>query len=139
CLRSCYQRGTGRCRSVWARRASQAMTDVLADLPHFLSESEPWFRSALRRLVEQPTISPGSSDPTAIVAGAEVAREVMEAAGACVEIVPSKGTPAIIGRFAHPEPRARIVIYNHYDVQPANAANWQQDDPFRFEVHEHPE
>src|SRR5690606_14235325 len=28
---------------------------------------------------------------------------------------------------------------NHYDVQPANAANWEQDDPFRFEVREHPE
>lgn len=115
------------------------MTDVLADLPRFVSESEPWFRAALRRLVEQPTISPGMSDPTAILAGVEVAREVMEAAGASVEVVPTKGTPAVLGRFAHPEPKARIVIYNHYDVQPADGANWEQEDPFRFEVREHPE
>ncbi|MFO7562539.1 MAG: M20/M25/M40 family metallo-hydrolase [Enhygromyxa sp.] len=115
------------------------MTDVLADLPRFVSESEPWFRAALRRLVEQPTVSPGLSDPAAMLAGVEIAREVMEASGASVEVVPSKGTPALIGRFAHPAPKARIVIYNHYDVQPANPANWEQDDPFRFEVREHPE
>ena len=115
------------------------MTDVLADLPQFVSDSEPWFRAALRRLVEQPTISPGVSDPAAIVAGVEVAREVMEASGATVEIVPSKGTPAVIGRFAHREPKAKLVIYNHYDVQPATAADWDQDDPFVFEVHDDPE
>ena len=115
------------------------MTDVLADLPRFVSDSEPWFRSSLRRLVEQQTVSPGMSDPTAMLAGVEVAREVMEASGARVEVVPSKGTPAVIGRFGHPAPKARIVIYNHYDVQPADKAKWEQDDPFRFEVREHAE
>lgn len=115
------------------------MTNVLTDLPAFVSDSEPWFRGALQRLVEQPTVSPGSSDPAAIVRGVEVAREVMAAAGASVEIVPSNGTPALIGRFAAPKPKARLVIYNHFDVQPANAANWEQEDPFRFEVREDPE
>jgi acetylornithine deacetylase/succinyl-diaminopimelate desuccinylase-like protein len=115
------------------------MTDVLADLPRFVSDSEPWFRATLRSLVEQPTISPGAPDPAAIVAGVEVAREVMAAAGAEVEVVPCKGTPALIGRFGHPQAKARIVIYNHYDVQPANPANWKQADPFRFEVQDDPE
>jgi len=115
------------------------MTDVLTDLNAFVSDSEPWFRQALQRLVEQPTVSPGVSDFSAIVAGVEVARELLEATGASVEVVPSRGTPALISRFAHPAPKARLVIYNHFDVQPATAANWEQDDPFRFEVREHPE
>jgi acetylornithine deacetylase/succinyl-diaminopimelate desuccinylase-like protein len=116
------------------------MTDVLADLPRFVSDSEPWFRSNLRRLVEQPTISPGSSDPKLILAGIEVAREVMLAAGAEVDVVPTKGTPAILGRFpCRATPKARLVIYNHYDVQPADGANWRQADPFKFEVETHPE
>lgn len=115
------------------------MTDVLADLPHFVSDSEPWFRSTLRRLVEQPTVSPGMTDPSAMLAGIEVAREVMEGSGASVDVVATKGTPALIGRFAHPAPKARIVIYNHYDVQPADGPGWEQEDPFRFEVREHPE
>lgn len=115
------------------------MTHVLDDLPRFISDSEPWFRAALQRLVEQPTISPGVGDPAAILAGVEVAREVMQASGAEVEVVPSRGTPALLGRFAHPAAKARIVIYNHYDVQPATAANWAQDDPFRFEVQADPD
>jgi acetylornithine deacetylase/succinyl-diaminopimelate desuccinylase-like protein len=112
------------------------MSDVLADLSTFVTESEPWFRSALQTLVEQPTISPGATDPKQILEGVEVAAKLMRACGAEVEVVPSAGTPSLVGRFAHPAPKARIVIYNHYDVQPATAENWDQDDPFRFEVHE---
>jgi acetylornithine deacetylase/succinyl-diaminopimelate desuccinylase-like protein len=115
------------------------MSDVLADLSTFVTESEPWFRSSLRTLVEQPTISPGSTDPKPILEGVAVAAELMRAHGAEVEVVPSSGTPAILGRFAHPAPKARIVVYNHFDVQPATAENWDQADPFRFEVREDPE
>jgi acetylornithine deacetylase/succinyl-diaminopimelate desuccinylase-like protein len=115
------------------------MADVLADLDNFVTESEPWFRSSLRTLVEQPTISPGAVDPRPILDGVEVAAELVRSRGAEVEIVPSAGTPALVARFAHPAPKARIVIYNHYDVQPATAENWDQDDPFRFEVRDDPE
>ncbi|KIG12313.1 Acetylornithine deacetylase/Succinyl-diaminopimelate desuccinylase [Enhygromyxa salina] len=118
------------------------MSDVLADLPVFVSESEPWFRASLRSLVEQPTISPGVTDKGPILAGVEVAAALMRESGAEVEIVPSAGTPALIARFSsggHPAPKARIVVYNHFDVQPATAANWDQDDPFRFEVREDPQ
>jgi len=115
------------------------MSDVLVDLPAFVAESEPWFRRTLQTLVEQATISPGSSDPAPIVAGVEVAAEVVRSSGAEVEIVASGGTPALIARFAHPAPKARIVIYNHFDVQPADASKWTQEDPFRFEVREDPE
>jgi acetylornithine deacetylase/succinyl-diaminopimelate desuccinylase-like protein len=115
------------------------MSDVLADLPAFVSASEPWFRESLRTLVEQPTISPGAADKGPIFAGIEVAAALMRDVGAEVEIVPSAGTPALIARFPGPKhaaPKARIVVYNHFDVQPATAANWEQDDPFRFEVRE---
>ena len=52
------------------------MSDVLADLPAFVADSEPWFRGALQALVEQATISPGSSDPAPILAGVEVEPEI---------------------------------------------------------------
>lgn len=110
------------------------MTDLLADLPRFVADSEPWFRANLRTLVEQPTISPGMEDPAAILAGVEVAQRVLAETGARVEVVASGGTPALIAHFAHPQPKARVVIYNHFDVQPADASAWTQADPFRFEV-----
>jgi acetylornithine deacetylase/succinyl-diaminopimelate desuccinylase-like protein len=100
--------------------------------------SEPWFRERLRTLVEHRTVSPGSSDPAPIRAGAEAARAIMREAGAEAELVESGGTPAVFARFAHPEPRARVVVYNHLDVQPADES-WTQADPFVMEVHPDPD
>jgi acetylornithine deacetylase/succinyl-diaminopimelate desuccinylase-like protein len=111
----------------------------LDDLQSFVDGSEPWFREKLKLLVEQKTISPGSSDPAPIVAGARVALDLMKACGAEAHLVECGGTPSIIGEFRHPNPKARIVIYNHFDVQPADASVWDQDDPFAFSVEPHPE
>jgi acetylornithine deacetylase/succinyl-diaminopimelate desuccinylase-like protein len=100
----------------------------------FADESEPWFRTTLQRLVEQKTISPGKTSDEPILAGAREAVAVMEASGAQAELVDTAGTPSVLARFGHDEPKARVVVYNHLDVQPADAANWQQADPFAFEV-----
>lgn len=112
---------------------------MTADPRTFAEGSESWFRERLRTLVEHPTVSPGATDPAPILAGAEAARAIMEEAGADARLVPSAGTPSVLGIFRHPSPKARIVVYNHLDVQPADPAVWQQDDPFRFEVEPHPE
>ena len=84
------------------------MSDVLQDLPAFVAESEPWFRSALRTLVEQPTVSPGVDDPKAILAGIDVARQLLSEAGAEIDVVPSGGTPAIIARAVSSDTRQRM-------------------------------
>ncbi|MFV8753274.1 M20/M25/M40 family metallo-hydrolase [Nannocystaceae bacterium ST9] len=115
------------------------MTDVFADLPQFVAQSEPWFRERLKTLVEQPTVSPGKLDDVAILAGVDAAGEVMAASGAQVDVVSTRGTPSLIARFAHPQPKARVVVYNHFDVQPADASKWDQADPFGFEVRSDPE
>lgn len=95
-----------------------------------VDESEPWFRQNLRTLVEHRTVSPGKTGDDEIRAGADAARRIMEAAGATAELIECSGTPAVLGRFAHPEPKARIVVYNHLDVQPADPRGWTQADPF---------
>jgi acetylornithine deacetylase/succinyl-diaminopimelate desuccinylase-like protein len=115
------------------------MTDVFADLPQFVTESEPWFRARLKTLVEQPTVSPGKLDDRAILAGVDVAAKLLAESGAQVDVVPTRGTPSVLARFAHPNPVARVVIYNHYDVQPADGGKWEQADPFGFEVRSDPE
>jgi acetylornithine deacetylase/succinyl-diaminopimelate desuccinylase-like protein len=114
------------------------MTDAFADLSQFVTESEPWFRDQLKTLVEQPTVSPGKLDDAAILAGVEVAARLMASTGAQVEVVPTRGTPSLIARFGHPNPAARVVVYNHFDVQPADASKWDQPDPFGFEVRSDP-
>ena len=97
-------------------------------------ESEPWFRERLQALVRHATVSPGKTDDKAILEGADAALAMMKEAGADARLVPSAGTPAVLGRFAHPQPKARVVIYNHLDVQPADDPSWTQSDPFDMEV-----
>lgn len=115
------------------------MSDALSQLDTFAAASEPWFRERLRTLVEHPTVSPGKLDDRNILAGVDAAATIMREAGAVVDIVPTRGTPALLARFAHPQPRARVVVYNHFDVQPADPSGWDQADPFRFEVRPDPE
>jgi acetylornithine deacetylase/succinyl-diaminopimelate desuccinylase-like protein len=84
-------------------------------------------------------VSPGHPDDDAIRAGAQAAAEIMREAGAEVEVVPTSGTPAVIGRFRHPRPVAKLLCYAHLDVQPADPEEWMQPDPFELVVQEHPD
>lgn len=106
----------------------------IAGLREYVDGSEPWFRERLSALVAHATVTPGKSNDDAVLAGADAAKALMTEAGADARLVPSAGTPAVLGRFAHPEPKARVVIYNHLDVQPADDASWTQADPFTMEV-----
>ncbi|MEM6997096.1 MAG: M20/M25/M40 family metallo-hydrolase, partial [Myxococcota bacterium] len=106
----------------------------IAGLREHVEASEPWFRERLGNLVRHATVTPGKTSDTAVLAGADAAMAVIKEAGADVRLVPSSGTPAILGRFAHPNPKARVVIYNHLDVQPAEDPSWVQADPFAMEV-----
>jgi acetylornithine deacetylase/succinyl-diaminopimelate desuccinylase-like protein len=115
------------------------VADTIEDLGTRVDESEPWFREQLRTLVEHRTVSPGATDPSEIRAGAEAARRIMEEAGATAELVECNGTPSVLGRFSHPRPKARIVVYNHLDVQPADPSGWTQADPFVMGVRPDPE
>jgi acetylornithine deacetylase/succinyl-diaminopimelate desuccinylase-like protein len=112
--------------------------NVLATAREYATESEPWFRERLKMLVEHRTISPGKVNDDAIIAGAEAATALMADEGAKAELVPTAGTPGILGTYGHDEPRVRILIYNHFDVQPADPEGWGQEDPFEFQVDKHP-
>jgi acetylornithine deacetylase/succinyl-diaminopimelate desuccinylase-like protein len=96
--------------------------------------SEPWFREQLKTLVEHKTVSPGKTGDEDIVAGCKAAQALMEGCGAKSEIVETAGTPSLLTRFGHDNPKAKLVIYNHFDVQPADASLWDKADPFEFEV-----
>lgn len=111
----------------------------MADDPRtFAASSEPWFRERLKTLVEHRTVSPGKTGDDEIVAGAHAAREIMADAGADARLVECDGTPSVLGAFRHPQAKATIVVYNHLDVQPADPSKWTQEDPFAFQVEEHP-
>ncbi len=111
-----------------------ATSQAAAQLSQFAAESEPWFRTHLKTLVEHRTISPGGSHAAEIRAGATAAQAIMAAAGANSCLLETAGTPSVLGRFRHPNPTYHVLVYNHLDVQPADPNRWQTPHPFALFV-----
>src|SRR4030095_11653506 len=71
--------------------------------------------------------------------GAEAARDLIRAQGGEAELLETGGTPAVFGGFPVKNAKARILIYNHLDVQPADLDTWTKGEPFKLLVEDHPE
>ena len=59
---------------------------------------------------------------------------LMEGAGVKAQILPTKGFPVVYGEAEGPSGAPTLLIYGHYDVQPADAAEGWTSEPFEPEV-----
>jgi cysteinylglycine-S-conjugate dipeptidase len=88
----------------------------------------PETRSDLERLVRIPSIAFEGFPPDPVLEGAEATRELLAAAGfadARVQQVGDGHPPAVIGSIPAPEGAPTVLLYAHFDVQPAgDEAAW---------------
>lgn len=80
----------------------------------------------LKRLVAQPSISPTGEG---IAACATMLKEMMEEAGARVEVLETPGWPILYGEINVGAPFT-VLIYGHYDVQPPEPLELWESPPF---------
>jgi len=104
---------------------------VYERLDSYVDESKPDFENKLAQLVEVPTISMDPERQADIRRGAELSRQYLESIGAKAEIVETPGNPVVFGRIETGADNPTVTIYNHIDVQPANAEEWHKA-PFTF-------
>jgi acetylornithine deacetylase/succinyl-diaminopimelate desuccinylase-like protein len=83
-----------------------------------------------------PSISTDSSHAGDVEACAEWLRAKMEEQGLAAEIHATPGHPVVIGRNEHKEGRPTVMIYGHYDVQPADPLELWDSPPFEPKVTE---
>jgi acetylornithine deacetylase/succinyl-diaminopimelate desuccinylase-like protein len=100
-------------------------------LDSFVQNSRREFEDKLGELVEIPTISMEPDRKGDILSGTEVARQYLESIGARAEIVETPGNPVVFGRLEVDPAAPTVTVYNHIDVQPANAEEWHKA-PFTF-------
>ncbi|HEY6328201.1 MAG TPA: M20/M25/M40 family metallo-hydrolase [Blastocatellia bacterium] len=105
--------------------------DSFVGLNAFIRDCRGDFESKLAELVEIPTISMDPERRGDIDRGAECARQCLEAAGARAEIIQTPGNPVVTGRFEAGAGCPTLTVYNHIDVQPADASEWRKA-PFTF-------
>lgn len=97
-------------------------------------EGKATFVEDFKALVETPSVSSQEVHFPDIQRAAEMAAEYLKKAGASrVEIYQTSGHPVVFGRLGDNPDHPTVAIYNHLDVQPAEAGKdgWTRD-PWTF-------
>jgi acetylornithine deacetylase/succinyl-diaminopimelate desuccinylase-like protein len=91
------------------------------------------FESALRELVEIPTVSSEPARADDIRRCADRAASLIRESGGTAEVLETPGYPLVHGTFNGDAGAPSVTIYNHLDVQPASRDTepWESD-PFVF-------
>jgi acetylornithine deacetylase/succinyl-diaminopimelate desuccinylase-like protein len=89
------------------------------------------FEDKLAALVEIPTVSMDPGRRPEMDACAALASRYLGDIGARVDVIDTGGFPLVLGRVVRDPSYPTVTIYNHLDVQPADAAEWRSP-PFSF-------
>ena len=109
--------------------ASQARARLRATIGSLRDE----FASQLGALVAIPSVSMEPERHADVRRCADLARDYLRAAGATTELIATKGLPIVLGRWLVDPSAPTVTIYNHLDVQPADAAGWKTP-PFELQL-----
>lgn len=91
------------------------------------------YEDNLKKLVDLASVSMEPERKGEIEATAEFAHKLLTGRGARAEIVKTRGNPVVIGEFHHSADSPTVTIYNHLDVQPALASEWNSP-PFDMQT-----
>jgi len=89
------------------------------------------FEDRLAALIEVPTVSMDPERRGEMDRCAFVASDYLRAIGARVDVIETGGFPMVVVRVQRDPSFPTVTIYNHLDVQPADAAEWRTP-PFTF-------
>lgn len=100
-------------------------------LDSYIRSSRGEFESKLAELVETPSISSDPERRADIRRCGELAVQYLRDMGAKAETVSTPGNPVVMGSLVTSLKNPTVTIYNHLDVQPADASEWNKS-PFTF-------
>lgn len=103
------------------------------DIARYADESRSSFERDLKKLVDLPSVSMDPAHKKDIEATATEAARMLSEAGAKAEIVKTNGNPVVIGEFVSDPAHPTVTVYNHLDVQPADASEWKTQ-PFNMTI-----
>jgi len=104
--------------------------DVVAK---YASSVRAEYESALKKLVDIPSVSMDPERKGDIRKAAELASDLLKKAGAQTQIIETSGNPVVYGHMVSDPSHPTVTIYNHVDVQPADASEWSSP-PFEMAI-----
>ncbi|WP_417592479.1 dipeptidase [Owenweeksia hongkongensis] len=103
----------------------------MSDQLKYIKENKDRFLEELKELLRIPSISADSAYKKDVTAAAEAVGKSLKSAGADkVEICPTPGYPIVYGEKIIDPKLPTVLVYGHYDVQPADPIDLWDNDPF---------
>lgn len=107
------------------------MTKLPASITEYLTASEARYVEELKAFLRIPSVSGKSEHASDCRTAAEWVARQLESAGASAEIVPTAGHPIVIGEIRTAgDSKPTVLVYGHYDVQPAEPLELWTSPPF---------
>ncbi|WP_181347452.1 dipeptidase [Thalassobacillus sp. CUG 92003] len=89
------------------------------------------FIKELQEFLKIPSISALADHQSDVQAGAEWVKEALEEVGMeHVEVIPTDEHPIVYGDWLHAKGKPTVLVYGHYDVQPADPLELWETPPF---------
>jgi len=102
-----------------------------SNITNYLDLNKERFLNELIDLLKIPSISADSKHKNDMIKTAEaVKHRLIEAGADLVEITPTTGYPVVYGEKIIDASKPTILVYGHYDVQPADPINLWDSPPF---------
>ncbi|HEX2979233.1 MAG TPA: dipeptidase [Anaerolineaceae bacterium] len=107
------------------------MTDALAGALSYAKQHRSDFITSLKTLVEIPSVSTDPEHQADMQRTANWLAEQIRALGAGrVEVFPTAGHPVVYGEILQAPGQPTVLVYGHYDVQPADPVELWESQPF---------
>ncbi len=101
----------------------------------YIEENKERFLNELFDLLRMPSVSADPKFKDDVLATAEFIKRKLEDAGADkVEVCPTAGYPVVYGEKIIDESLPTVLVYGHYDVQPADPYELWDTPPFEPEI-----
>jgi acetylornithine deacetylase/succinyl-diaminopimelate desuccinylase-like protein len=107
------------------------MTDTTkTDLNKFFDDNDARIQEELFDFLRIPSVSAKSEHDQDMIRAAEWLRKSIEDAGLTGTIYPTAGHPVVIGEWRNAPGAPTVLVYGHYDVQPAEPLDLWTSPPF---------
>lgn len=101
-----------------------------SDLNQFFDTNYSRIRNELFEFLRIPSVSAKSENDKDVVRAAEWLKRSLEDAGLKATIYETPGHPVVIGEWREAEDAPTVLVYGHYDVQPAEPLELWTSPPF---------
>lgn len=113
------------------------MTDNSAGIRQYIDENRDRFFSELFSLLRIPSVSAKPEHKEDMERCAARYTELLKEAGADeAGVFPTAGNPVVFGQKIIDPNLKTVLVYGHYDVQPAEPLDKWKSDPFEPEIHD---